>query len=350
MNVETEFASPAGVPVSPRSPGGRTPGGRSPRTPGGSSFGLRGELDAVKERLQELSDSFVQAETMSQALVVDNETLDKRVVELESLQRGSAAASLANFEAHESKISQLKPELGDVLKRVENLEADGETASELAVAMAGRVHEVKKEIADIQDTKAIVSSVKSSIAAVQAKISSLAAETAETVEAIRGRQSEMEVELKDKAPRKIVVDVDNLAAEVADLRKHRITDAERMAEHEEQVRQAKAAASTAAYLDKENVAPRLSALESLDLKTLRQRLVDMEVMLLDAAMAGEEETETKIRERAEFEVGLTPREKFERRIDALEESKRTSARASGRRAGTRLRRNRRRVSWSMPPR
>ena len=111
MNVETEFASPAGVPVSPRSPGGRTPGGRSPRTPGGSSFGLRGELDAVKERLQELSDSFVQAETMSQALVVDNETLDKRVVELESLQRASSAASLANFEAHESKISQLKPEL-----------------------------------------------------------------------------------------------------------------------------------------------------------------------------------------------------------------------------------------------
>lgn len=324
MNVETEFASPAGVPVSPRSPGGRTPGGRSPRTPGGSSFGLRGELDAVKERLQELSDSFVQAETMSQALVVDNETLDKRVVELESLQRASSAASIANFEAHESKISQL----GDVLKRVENLEADGETASELAVAMAGRVHEVKKEIADIQDTKAIVSSVKSSIAAVQAKISSLAAETAETIEAIRGRQSEMEVELKDKAPRKIVVDVDNLAAEVADLRKHRITDAERMAEHEEQVRQAKAAASTAAYLDKENVAPRLNALESLDLKTLRQRLVDMEVMLLDAAMAGEEETETKIRERAEFEVGLTPREKFERRIDALEESKRTRARAS----------------------
>ena len=324
MNVETEFASPAGVPVSPRSPGGRTPAGRSPRTPGGSSFGLRGELDAVKERLQELSDSFVQAETMSQALVVDNETLDKRVVELESLQRASSAASIANFEAHESKISQL----GDVLKRVENLEADGETASELAVAMAGRVHEVKKEIADIQDTKAIVSSVKSSIAAVQAKISSLAAETAETVEAIRGRQSEMEVELKDKAPRKIVVDVDNLAAEVADLRKHRITDAERMAEHEEQVRQAKAAASTAAYLDKENVAPRLNALESLDLKTLRQRLVDMEVMLLDAAMAGEEETETKIRERAEFEVGLTPREKFERRIDALEESKRTRARAS----------------------
>ena len=324
MNVETEFASPAGVPVSPRSPGGRTPGGRSPRTPGGSSFGLRGELDAVKERLQELSDSFVQAETMSQALVVDNETLDKRVVELESLQRASSAASIANFEAHESKISQL----GDVLKRVENLEADGETASELAVAMAGRVHEVKKEIADIQDTKAIVSSVKSSIAAVQAKISSLAAETAETVEAIRGRQSKMEVELKDKAPRKIVVDVDNLAAEVADLRKHRITDAERMAEHEEQVRQAKAAASTAAYLDKENVAPRLNALESLDLKTLRQRLVDMEVMLLDAAMAGEEETETKIRERAEFEVGLTPREKFERRIDALEESKRTRARAS----------------------
>ena len=328
MNVETEFASPAGVPVSPRSPGGRTPGGRSPRTPGGSSFGLRGELDAVKERLQELNDSFVQAETMSQALVVDNETLDKRVVELESLQRGSAAASLANFEAHESKISQLKPELADVLKRVENLEADGETASELAVAMAGRVHEVKKEIADIQDTKAIVSSVKSSIAAVQAKISSLAAETAETIEAIRGGQSEMEVELKDKAPRTIVMDVDNLAAEVADLRKHRITDAERMAEHEEQVRQAKAAASTAAYLDKENVAPRLSALESLDLKTLRQRLVDMEVMLLDAAMAGEEETETKIRERAEFEVGLTPREKFERRIDALEESKRTRARAS----------------------
>ena len=324
MNVETEFASPAGVPVSPRSPGGRTPGLRSPRTPGGSSFGLRGELDAVKERLQELSDSFVQAETMSQALVVDNETLDKRVVELESLQRASSAASIANFEAHESKISQL----GDVLKRVENLEADGETASELAVAMAGRVHEVKKEIADIQDTKAIVSSVKSSIAAVQAKISSLAAETAETIEAIRGRQSEMEVELKDKAPRKIVVDVDNLAAEVADLRKHRITDAERMAEHEEQVRQAKAAASTAAYLDKENVAPRLNALESLDLKTLRQRLVDMEVMLLDAAMAGEEETETKIRERAEFEVGLTPREKFERRIDALEESKRTRARAS----------------------
>jgi hypothetical protein len=328
MNVETEFASPAGVPVSPRSPGGRTPGGRSPRTPGGSSFGLRGELDAVKERLQELSDSFVQAETMSQALVVDNETLDKRVVELESLQRASSAASLANFEAHESKISQLKPELTDVLKRVENLEADGETASELAVAMAGRVHEVKKEIADIQDTKAIVSSVKSSIAAVQAKISSLAAETAETIEAIRGRQSEMEVDLKDKAPRTIVVDVDNLAAEVADLRKHRITDAERMAEHEEQVRQAKAAASTAAYLDKENVAPRLNALESLDLKTLRQRLVDMEVMLLDAAMAGEEETETKIRERAEFEVGLTPREKFERRIDALEESKRTRARAS----------------------
>ena len=324
MNVETEFASPAGMPVSPRSPGGRTPGGRSPRTPGGSSFGLRGELDAVKERLQELSDSFVQAETMSQALVVDNETLDKRVVELESLQRASSAASLANFEAHESKISQL----ADVLKRVENLEADGETSSELAVAMAGRVHEVKKEIADIQDTKAIVSSVKSSIAAVQAKISSLAAETAETVEAIRGRQSEMEVELKDKAPRKIVVDVDNLAVEVADFRKHRITDAERMAEHEEQVRQAKAAASTAAYLDKENVAPRLSALESLDLKTLRQRLVDMEVMLLDAAMAGEEETETKIRERAEFEVGLTPREKFERRIDALEESKRTRARAS----------------------
>jgi len=321
-NVETEFASPAGVPVSPRSPGG---GGRTPRSPGGD-FGVRGELDAVKERLQELSDSFVQVD----AIAVDNESLGRRVAELESLQQASAAASAANFNAHESKLA----ELADVVRRVENLEADGETSSELAVAMAGRVHEVKKEIAEIQDTKAIVSSVKSSVAAVQAKVSSLAAETAETIEAIRGRQSEMEAELRNvpglvqSTTRKVSVEVDNLSAEVADLRKHRAADAERMVENEEQVRQAKAMASTAAYLDKENVAPRLNALESLDLKTLRQRLVDMEVMLLDAAMAGEEETETRIRERAEFEAGLTPREKFERRIDALEESKRTRARAS----------------------
>ena len=322
MNVETEFASPAGVPVSPRSPGG---GGRTPRSPGGG-FGVRGELDAVKERLQELSDSFVQVDSIA----VDNESLGRRVAELESLQQASAAASVANFNAHESKLA----ELADVVRRVENLEADGETSSELAVAMAGRVHEVKKEIAEIQDTKAIVSSVKSSVAAVQAKVSSLAAETAETIEAIRGRQSEMEAELRNvpglvqSTTRKVSVEVDNLSAEVADLRKHRAADAERMVENEEQVRQAKAMASTAAYLDKENVAPRLNALESLDLKTLRQRLVDMEVMLLDAAMAGEEETETRIRERAEFEAGLTPREKFERRIDALEESKRTRARAS----------------------
>ena len=321
-NVETEFASPAGVPVSPRSPGG---GGRTPRSPGGG-FGVRGELDAVKERLQELSDSFVQVDSIA----VDNESLGRRVAELESLQQASAAASVANFNAHESKLA----ELADVIRRVENLEADGETSSELAVAMAGRVHEVKKEIAEIQDTKAIVSSVKSSVAAVQAKVSSLAAETAETIEAIRGRQSEMEAELRNvpglvqSTTRKVSVEVDNLSAEVADLRKHRAADAERMVENEEQVRQAKAMASTAAYLDKENVAPRLNALESLDLKTLRQRLVDMEVMLLDAAMAGEEETETRIRERAEFEAGLTPREKFERRIDALEESKRTRARAS----------------------
>ena len=322
MNVETEFASPAGVPVSPRSPGG---GGRTPRSPGGG-FGVRGELDAVKERLQELSDSFVQVDSIA----VDNESLGRRVAELESLQQASAAASVANFNAHESKLA----ELADVVRRVENLEADGETSSELAVAMAGRVHEVKKEIAEIQDTKAIVSSVKSSVAAVQAKVSSLAAETAETIEAIRGRQSEMEAELRNvpglvqSTTRKVSVEVDNLSAEVADLRKHRAADAERMVENEEQVRQAKAMASTAAYLDKENVAPRLNALESLDLKTLRQRLVDMEVMLLDAAMAGEEETETRIRERAEFEAGLTPREKFERRIDALEESKRTRAKAS----------------------
>jgi len=322
MNVETEFASPAGVPVSPRSPGG---GGRTPRSPGGG-FGVRGELDAVKDRLQELSDSFVQVDSIA----VDNESLGRRVAELESLQQASAAASVANFNAHESKLA----ELADVVRRVENLEADGETSSELAVAMAGRVHEVKKEIAEIQDTKAIVSSVKSSVAAVQAKVSSLAAETAETIEAIRGRQSEMEAELRNvpglvqSTTRKVSVEVDNLSAEVADLRKHRAADAERMVENEEQVRQAKAMASTAAYLDKENVAPRLNALESLDLKTLRQRLVDMEVMLLDAAMAGEEETETRIRERAEFEAGLTPREKFERRIDALEESKRTRARAS----------------------
>jgi len=321
-NVETEFASPAGVPVSPRSPGG---GGRTPRSPGGG-FGVRGELDAVKERLQELSDSFVQVDSIA----VDNESLGRRVAELESLQQASAAASVANFNAHESKLA----ELADVVRRVENLEADGETSSELAVAMAGRVHEVKKEIAEIQNTKAIVSSVKSSVAAVQAKVSSLAAETAETIEAIRGRQSEMEAELRNvpglvqSTTRKVSVEVDNLSAEVADLRKHRAADAERMVENEEQVRQAKAMASTAAYLDKENVAPRLNALESLDLKTLRQRLVDMEVMLLDAAMAGEEETETRIRERAEFEAGLTPREKFERRIDALEESKRTRARAS----------------------
>ena len=129
---------------------------------------------------------------------------------------------------------------------MENLEADGETSSELAVAMAGRVHEVKKEIAEIQDTKAIVSSVKSSVAAVQAKVSSLAAETAETIEAIRGRQSEMEAELRNvpglvqSTTRKVSVEVDNLSAEVADLRKHRAADAERMVENEEQVRQAKA--------------------------------------------------------------------------------------------------------------
>ena len=332
-NVETEFASPADVPVSPRSPGGR---GRTPRSPAGG-FGVRGELDAVKERLQELSDSFVQVgsvkdrvQELSDSIAVDNESLGRRVAELESLQQASAAASVANFNAHESKLV----ELADVVRRVENLEADGETSSELAVAMAGRVHEVKKEIAEIQDTKAIVSSVKSSVAAVQAKVSSLAAETAETIEAIRGRQSEMEAELKNvpglvqSTTRKVSVEVDNLSAEVADLRKHRSADAERMVENEEQVRQAKAMASTAAYLDKENVAPRLNALESLDLKTLRQRLVDMEVMLLDAATAGEEETETRIRERAEFEAGLTPREKFERRIDSLEESKRTRARAS----------------------
>lgn len=159
MNVETEFASPAGVPVSPRSPGG---GGRTPRSPGGG-FGVRGELDAVKERLQELSDSFVQVDSIA----VDNESLGRRVAELESLQQASAAASVANFNAHESKLA----ELADVVRRVENLEADGETSSELAVAMAGRVHEVKKEIAEIQDTKAIVSSVKSSVAAVQAKVS-----------------------------------------------------------------------------------------------------------------------------------------------------------------------------------
>ena len=296
-----------------------------------------------------------------------------------------------------SAAADLRSEVRECSDRVATLEADGEASSSLAVAMAGRVHDLKSAVADLGDARRSAATVagmlQTSVAKLAKKVDALATEAAETSEALRERQgkaevwmetaeaeiraherrlvalagsgvgpdaargfvgelqarsAEAEVSLRELASRVDAVEAvaegaaparaaRDLADGVAELRRLRSEDVARIAVAEE-TGAATARRADAAEAHAENAAE-ASAAATMVAEALRERLVDVEAMLVTSVEATEEEVEANAKaaweaaralseeQRAALERA-TPRERFEKRLDDMDEERKRRARAA----------------------
>jgi len=424
-SVDPAHPSP-GTPAYLPSPGTPVP---SP-SPSPRSAGLRGleaELATLAARVEKMDEHHREsARTQAEAVAgvvsaaagaVDAlPSLATRVSDLERLHRDAAAATTARAETAnadakrtsealsevETKLasalarvdalalSEVETKLASTLTRVDALEADGERASELAVAMAGRVRDAIRDVARLDDARAadaeLAATAKTAVAEMAAKVSTLASETAGTIEALRKRQSEAETraesadaeiqtharrlrgilgdgsgsaavegyvgELQESnaelhaAVRKLRERVEavaetaeaaapgratrELSDAIAELRAWRTADQSRIVTAEE-------AAAATDRRSGESAATVTRA--SADLDELRARLIDVEAMLIQSVEATEEEVEARAKasweaaakfseEQAAAAAAATPRERFRKRLDDLEEEHRRRARAA----------------------
>ena len=238
--VETTAASVDPGSVDPAHPSPGTPAPVVSPVPSPSpsprSAGLRGleaELATLAARVEKMDEHHresarTQAEAVAGVVSAAAGAMDAlpslatRVSDLERLHRDAAAATTARAETAnadakrtsealsevETKLasalarvdaltlSEVETKLASALARVDALEADGERASELAVAMAGRVRDAIRDVARLDDARAadaeLAATAKTAVAEMAAKVSTLASETAGTIEALRKRQSEAE--------------------------------------------------------------------------------------------------------------------------------------------------------------
>ena len=311
----------------------------------------------------------------------------KRTSEALSEVETKLASALARVDA--LTLSEVETKLASTLARVDALEVDGERASELAVAMAGRVRDAIRDVARLDDARAadaeLAATAKTAVAEMAAKVSTLASETAGTIEALRKRQSEAETraesadaeiqtharrlrgilgdgsgsaavegyvgELQESnaelhaAVRKLrerveaVADTAEAAAPgratrelsdaIAELRAWRTAEQSRIVAVEE---------AAAATDRRSGESAATVARASADLDELRARLIDVEAMLIQSVEATEEEVEARAKasweaaakfseEQAAAAAAATPRERFQKRLDDLEEAHRRRARA-----------------------
>ena len=335
-----------------------------------------GSLPPLHARVAELEAT---RDAMAAAALANAEAADKAAADLKS-----AAADL-------------RSEVRECSDRVATLEADGEASSSLAVAMAGRVHDLKSAVADLGDARRSAATVagmlQTSVAKLAKKVDALATEAAETSEALRERQgkaevwmetaeaeiraherrlvalagsgvgpdaargfvgelqarsAEAEVSMRELASRVDAVEAvaegaaparaaRDLADGVAELRRLRSEDVARIAVAEE-TGAATARRADAAEAHAENAAE-ASAAATMAAEALRERLVDVEAMLVTSVEATEEEVEANAKaaweaaralseeQRAALERA-TPRERFEKRLDDMDEERKRRARAA----------------------
>ena len=298
-----------------------------------------------------------------------NRLLHARVSELEDVQQGAAAAAIARAEAHESEAKRLTDALAEATTRLRALEANHETASELSMTMAGRVHELKTAMDAIKADAA--EAARAAMSAVNGKVEAMELTTArvetemtrlrefddkvERASALSARVAEVESELVIQKRRAMeVADMEGRVrelqtrAEDAARARNGLKEAietletdqkerfERIIDVQTSVVQNQAAAGAVITAGMEQLVRRVSELDekkatSADVDTLNERVCDLEKVVLYKSPDEEKEDEAREKETATIAAAVAAtsdaaaKDQLQGRLDELERKERKSS-------------------------